>query len=140
MFTITRRTYARCTDCHRTATRGATSPDRARSFAQSDGWATTPNGDYCPDCRHSLRHWGRMPAPSPVHPTPADFIAALEADGYDHAVDRTLPRSAINWPGWVILALRPRFALSFPAWSRTLAVLAFRCGFATGLAELVSER
>lgn len=69
-------------------------------------------------------------------PTPADFIKGLEADGYDHAVDRTLPRSAINWPGWMILALRPRFALSFPAWSRTLAVLAFRSGFAIGLEEL----
>lgn len=40
----------------------------------------------------------------------------------------------------MILALRPRFTLSHPAWCRTLAVLAFRSGFAMGLEEIDRSR
>lgn len=80
--------------------------------------------------------WGVTESEPVAQVAPSAYVAALEADGYDHATDGTLPRSAGRWPAWLILALRPRFAGEVPAWARTLGVLAFRAGFADGIAEL----
>ena len=70
-------------------------------------------------------------------PTEAQFVAALHADGYDAATDRggSVPASARFLPGWMILALRPRFAFAagHPAWRR--GIRAWRKGFRLGLEE-----
>ncbi len=61
--------------------------------------------------------------------SPDVFVRSLGMDGYDHGADGTLPRSAGDWPAWLILALRPWFALSVDRATRRQGVNAWRLGF-----------
>ena len=69
----------------------------------------------------------------------AIFVRSMHDDGYDNAVDRTLPKSAGRWPAWLILALRPRFSMSVPKDVRAIGVTAFRMGFQFGRAEIANR-